>query len=106
MPTDCRTLFRTAFLLIAIVGVVKSAYSQSGDAAIVDQFFPESLISESQTDFNNGGLLPVRRLDVMPALNVTNDANGAHFRVLCPCSALFADQNCCLRRPFVGDDSR
>jgi len=41
MPTDCRTLFRTAFLLIAIVGVVKSAYSQSNDAAIVDQFFPE-----------------------------------------------------------------
>ena len=76
MPTDCRTLFRTAFLLIAIVGVVKSAYGQSNDAAIVDQFFPESLISESDTDFNNGGLPPVRHTSFVAAdLNGTGQAD-------------------------------
>jgi hypothetical protein len=53
--TATAKLDTTMFLLLLLLVVPLNAQQASGDAALVQQFFPQSLITESAADFRAGG---------------------------------------------------
>lgn len=45
-------------VVVLIIALPLIAQQPTGDAALVQQFFPQSLVDKATTDFNNGGPEP------------------------------------------------
>jgi hypothetical protein len=70
-------ILRPILLLLAMSqAVIPSSRQQSNDAVLVEQFFPPSLVSESEARFSRGGPPPTRYTDFVAAdLDVTGQAD-------------------------------